>query len=204
MLQSNGATDLFPPAGFAYRARLVRDRVHAAKGEITMPARPVGPGRAAAALALLVLCVGPASPQGLVKKSYLTAALAHEALITAVEACARQGQQVSGVVLDPAGLQQAFLRGDGAGIHTVDTADYKANTTLSFRIDGVDLVERSKTRPPPGPIGKLPRLLLAQGGVLIKAGDEIVGAIGISGARGNNMDTACARAGVDKIKDRLR
>ena len=89
-------------------------------------------------------------------------------------------------------------------ITTVDTADYKANTTLSFRIDGVDLVERSKTRPPPGPIGKLPRLLLAQGGVLIKAGDEIVGAIGISGARGNNMDTACARAGVDKIKDRLR
>jgi uncharacterized protein GlcG (DUF336 family) len=168
-----------------------------------MPARPALPGRAAAAMALLVLGAGPASPQGLVKKSYLTAALAHEALITAVETCARQGQQVSGVVLDPAGLQQAFLRGDGAGIHTVDTADYKANTTLSFRIDGVDLVERSKTRPPPGPIGKLPRLLLAQGGVLIKAGDEIVGAIGISGARGNNMDTACARAGVDKIKDRL-
>jgi len=107
-------------------------------------------------------------------------------------------------VLDPGGLQQAFLRGDGAGIHTVDTADYKANTTLSFRIDGVDLVERSKTRAPPGPIGRLPRLLLAQGAVLIKAGDEIVGAIGISGARGNNMDTACARAGVDKIKDRLK
>ena len=168
-----------------------------------MPPRPALPGRAAAALALLVLGAAPASAQGLVRKSYLTAALAHEALIAAVETCAKQGQHVSGVVLDPAGLQQAFLRGDGAGIHTVDTADYKANTTLSFRIDGVDLVERSKTRPPPGPIGRLPRLLLAQGGVLIKAGDEIVGAIGISGARGNNMDTACARAGVDKIKDRL-
>jgi len=169
-----------------------------------MPPRPASPGRAAAALALLVLGAGPASAQGLVKKSYLTAALAHEALITAVETCAKQGQHVSGVVLDPAGLQQAFLRGDGAGIHTVDTADYKANTTLSFRIDGVDLVERSKTRPPPGPIGRLPRLLLAQGGVLIKAGDEIVGAIGISGARGANVDTDCARAGVDKIKDRLQ
>jgi len=160
--------------------------------------------RAAVALPLLVLCMGPGAAQGLVKKSYLSAALAHEALIAAVETCAKQGQAVSGVVLDPAGVQQAFLRGDGAGIHTVDTADYKANTTLSFRIDGIDLVERSKTRPPPGPIGKLPRLLLAQGGVLIKAGDEIVGAIGISGAKGNNIDTACARAGVDMIKDRLR
>ena len=169
-----------------------------------MRLQPAWLGRAAVALPLLVLCAGSAPAQGLIKKSYLSAALAHEALITAVETCARQGQQVSGVVLDPAGLQQAFLRGDGAGIHTLDTADYKANTTLSFRIDGIDLVERSKTRPPPGPIGRLPRLLLAQGGVLIKAGDEIVGAIGISGARGANVDTDCARAGVDKIKDRLK
>jgi uncharacterized protein GlcG (DUF336 family) len=169
--------------------------------------RPRGavPGFAAAlALPLLAPCTGPANAQALIKKSYLPIELAYEALTTAVETCARQGQHVSGVVLDPAGLQQAFLRGDGAGIHTVETADYKANTTISFRIDGVDLVERSKTRPPPGPIPRLPRLLLAQGGVLIKAGDEIVGAIGISGARGNNVDTACARAGVDKIKDRLK
>jgi uncharacterized protein GlcG (DUF336 family) len=169
-----------------------------------MRLRPVLLGRATVALPLLVLCAGSATAQGLVKKSYLSAALAYEAVTTAVETCASQGQHVSGVVLDPAGLQQAFLRGDGAGIHTVVTADYKANTTLSFHMDGVDLVERAKTRPPPGPIGKLPRLLLAQGGVLIKSGDEIVGAIGISGARGNNVDTACARAGVDKIKDRLR
>jgi uncharacterized protein GlcG (DUF336 family) len=164
----------------------------------------IPPWAAALALPLLVPCTEGAGAQGLIKKSYLPIELAYEALTTAVETCAKQGQHVSGVVLDPDGLQQAFLRGDGAGIHTVETADYKANTTISFRIDGVDLVERSKTRPPPGPIPRLPRLLLAQGGVLIKAGDEIVGAIGISGARGNNMDTACARAGVDKIKDRLK
>jgi uncharacterized protein GlcG (DUF336 family) len=159
---------------------------------------------AAVALPLLVPCTGTATAEALVKKDYLSVELAYEALTTAVETCAKQGQHVSGVVLDPAGLQQAFLRGDGAGIHTIETADYKANTTLSFRIDGIDLVERSKTRPPPGPIGKLPRLILAQGAVLIKAGDEIVGALGISGARGNNIDTACARAGVDKINDRLK
>jgi len=170
-----------------------------------MRLRGAFPSRAAAlALPLLVPWSGPASAEALINKSYLPIELAYEALTTAVETCAGQGEHVSGVVLDPAGLQQAFLRGDGAGIHTVETADYKANTTLSFRIDGADLVERSKTRPPPGPIGKLPRLLLAQGAVLIKAGDEIVGAIGISGARGNNIDTACARAGVDRIKDRLK
>jgi uncharacterized protein GlcG (DUF336 family) len=154
--------------------------------------------------AALALAAAPAASQGLVKKSYLSAALAHEALTTAVETCAKQNQQVSGIVLDPAGVEQAFIRGDGAGIHTVTGADYKAYTALSFRTDGIDLVERSKNGRVPGAINSLPRLLLAQGGVVIKAGDEVVGAIGIAGARGNNIDTACARAGIDKIKDRLK
>jgi uncharacterized protein GlcG (DUF336 family) len=158
----------------------------------------------AAVLALSALAAAPASSQGLVKKTYLSAALAHEALTTAVETCAKQNQQVTGVVLDPAGTQQAFLRGDGAGIHTVTGADYKAYTALSYRTDGIELVERSKKGRVPGAINSLPRLLLAQGGVVIKVGDEIVGAIGIAGARGNNIDTACARAGVAKIQDRLK
>lgn len=158
----------------------------------------------ATAVVLVAFAAAPALSQGLIKKSTLSAALAHEMLTTAVETCAKQGQLVTGVVLDAAGTPQAFLRGDGAGIHTVETADYKAYTALSFRTDGIDMIERAKKGSVPGAINKLPRLLLAQGGVLIKAGDEIVGAIGISGARGNNIDTACARAGIDKIKDRLK
>ena len=160
--------------------------------------------RFTAVLALAALAQSAACAEGLVSAKRLSASLAAELAMDAVTACAQKNYHVGVVVLDYSGVQQVALRGDGAGIHTVDPADYKANTTLSFRIDGVDLVERSKTRAPPGPIGRLPRLLLAQGAVLIKAGDEIVGAIGISGARGNNMDTACARAGADKIKDRLK
>src|ERR1700737_4749391 len=116
--------------------------------------------RVSGALAIVSLFSAPALSQGLVKKTYLTAALAHEALTTAVETCAKQGQQVSGIVLDPAGATQAFLRGDGAGIHTVETADYKAYTALSFLTDGIDMVERSKTGRVPGSINSLPRLLL--------------------------------------------
>jgi uncharacterized protein GlcG (DUF336 family) len=65
------------------------------------------------------------------------------------------------------------------------------------------MVERAKTGRVPGAIAKLPRLLLAQGGVLIRIGDEIVGALGVSGARGNNIDTQCARAAIEKVKDQL-
>ncbi len=42
------------------------------------------------------------------------------------------------------------------------------------------------------------------GGVPIKLGDELIGAIGASGAPGGKLDDARARAGLDKIKDRLR
>jgi|SRR5579871_272914 len=159
---------------------------------------------AASAALLVALMAAPAAAQGTTKTSRMSAMVAYAAVTTAVETCAKQNQQVTAIVLDSSGAQQAFLRGDGAGIHTVEMADYKASTALSFRTDGIDMVARSKTRPVPAAIGKLPRLILAQGGVVIRAGDEIVGAIGVSGARGNNIDTACARAAVDHIKDQLK
>jgi uncharacterized protein GlcG (DUF336 family) len=39
---------------------------------------------------------------------------------------------------------------------------------------------------------------------VIKVGDEVVGAIGASGAPGANLDDACAKAGLDKIRDQLK
>lgn len=112
---------------------------------------------------------------------------------------AKQDQQVTAVVVDISGVQQAMLRGDGAGINTVTTAYHNAFTAVGFKTDTIDLVERAKSQPVSSAIAKVPNLLPAQGGVLIKAGDEVIGAIGISGARGNNIDTACARAGLEKI-----
>ena len=53
-------------------------------------------------------------------------------------------------------------------------------------------------------LAKLPRLLEAGGGVVIKLGDEAIGAIGASGAPGSALDEACAKAGLAKIEDRLK
>jgi uncharacterized protein GlcG (DUF336 family) len=39
---------------------------------------------------------------------------------------------------------------------------------------------------------------------VIKIDDEVVGAIGAAGAPGGDLDDACARAGLDKIRDRLK
>jgi uncharacterized protein GlcG (DUF336 family) len=40
--------------------------------------------------------------------------------------------------------------------------------------------------------------------VLLKVGDEIVGAIGVGGARGSENDEACALAGLERIQSRLK
>jgi uncharacterized protein GlcG (DUF336 family) len=159
--------------------------------------------RTAAVLACGVLSTAICA-QGLVKANRLSAVLASELVAAAVDACAKQDQEVTGVVVDISGVQQAMLRGDGAGINTVTTAYHKAFTAVGFKTDTIDLVARSQGGRVSSAIAKVPNLLLAQGGVLFKAGDEVIGAIGISSARGNNIDTACARAGIEKIKDRLK
>jgi uncharacterized protein GlcG (DUF336 family) len=53
-------------------------------------------------------------------------------------------------------------------------------------------------------LAKLPHLLLFGGGVVIKMHDEVIGAIGAAGAPGGDLDENCARAGVEKIGDRLK
>jgi uncharacterized protein GlcG (DUF336 family) len=47
-----------------------------------------------------------------------------------------------------------------------------------------------------------PNFLSFAGGVPIKVGDEIVGAMGVSGAAPSAIDEKCANAGLEKIKTR--
>jgi uncharacterized protein GlcG (DUF336 family) len=47
-------------------------------------------------------------------------------------------------------------------------------------------------------------LITAQGALPIKAGDEIIGAVGVSGAPGGEKDEACSKAGIDKVADQLK
>jgi uncharacterized protein GlcG (DUF336 family) len=42
------------------------------------------------------------------------------------------------------------------------------------------------------------------GGLLLKVGDDVVGAIGVGGAKGSEKDEACALAGLNKVKSKLK
>ena len=107
------------------------------------------------------------------------------------------------------GLTQAVLRGDGATGTSFDAAQDKAYTAIMLGAgrneDSTGVIaERMGANPNPGGLAKLPHVLLLQGGLRIKAGNEPIGAIGVGGAPGGNLDEACAKAGIDKISARLK
>jgi len=159
---------------------------------------------AVAALGAAALAAGGAQAQGLITTHRIAAALANEAVGAAVAACGQKGYAVSAVLVDVDGVRQAMERGDNAGIHTIDGAQDKAFTAASLKTDTSAIEARFKTIPTPSILAKLPHLILSAGGLVIKIGDEVIGAMGVSGAPGGEKDEACGHAGLDMIKDRLK
>jgi uncharacterized protein GlcG (DUF336 family) len=133
----------------------------------------------------------------------IPSALAVEAAVETVSVCAKQGFHETAVVVDADGVTIAALRGDGTGAHTLDSAHDKAYTAASFKNDTLALAERAKGEDSIAPLSKLPHVMFFGGGVAIKLADETIGAIGAAGAPGAKLDDGCARAGLEKIRDRL-
>jgi uncharacterized protein GlcG (DUF336 family) len=134
----------------------------------------------------------------------IPSALALEAASETVSACASQGFHETAVVVDADGTTIVTLRGDGAGIHTLDSALDKAYTAISFKNDTLVLAERAKGEDSIAPLSKLSHVMFFGGGVVINLADEPIGAIGAAGAPGAKLDDGCARAGLDKIRERLK
>lgn len=112
------------------------------------------------------------------------------------KACAKAkqlGVKVSVVVVDAGGNQVALARMDGANILSPDIARGKAYTAIAFRSHSKEMAERMKDRPAAG-LGLTQvsgnRIVLLPGGVLAKKGDEILGAVGVSGAT-SDQDHEC-------------
>ena len=148
--------------------------------------------------------------QGLVATQKLSAALANELVGESVAQCARNGYKVVAVVVDLDGVRQALLRGDGAPVHSMDNAYYKAYSIASLGLSRKEestkqMADRmAKAAPSTVPQTPLPNVTYAQGGVAILANGQTIGGLGVSGAPGGNFDEECARAALAKIKDRMK
>jgi uncharacterized protein GlcG (DUF336 family) len=117
---------------------------------------------------------------------------------------------VTAAVVDLDGARQAMLRGNGAPIHTLDNAYYKAysaaSLTLARKEDSTKAVadRMSKNAPTTVPQTPLPNVTYGVGGVTIMIAGNAIGGIGVSGAPGGNFDEECARAAIAKIQDRMK
>lgn len=161
-------------------------------------------------LVALGMASAGAHAQGIVNMPKISAALANQLVGDTVAICAQKNYRVVAIVVDLDGVRQAQLRGDGAPIHSMDNAFYKAYSAASLtlgRKEGStkEVADRmAKNAPSTVPQTPLPNVTYGVGGVAIMAGGNIIGGLGVSGAPGGQFDEECARGALAKIQDKLK
>jgi len=146
----------------------------------------------------------PAFAAEVLQEKNISLDLANEAATAAVQFCQGKGWKVSATVVDRAGLLKAMQRADGAGPHTVDASRRNAYTAASARNNTSAMLDTVLKNPTAANLSMIDGFLILGGGMPIRAGDEVIGAIGVGGAPGGQLDDQCAAAGIDKINDRLK
>jgi len=119
-------------------------------------------------------------------------------IIAAAEKKAQEiGQPMNIAVVDAGGNLVAHVRMDKAWIGSVDISINKAWTARAFDIATKDLAELSQSGDQFFGIhaSNRGRVMIFAGGIPLKRGDQVVGAVGVSGGLGK-QDQAVAEAGV--------
>ena len=157
-----------------------------------------------AAAGVLTLLAGSApAEEFVVTYKSLSPELALDLARASLSDCRKRGFQVAIAVVDRFGVTQVMLRDRFAGPHTVSTAQGKAWTAASFRTSTSELNSISQPGMMQAGIRSLPGAVIIGGGLTVEAGGSLLGAVGVSGAPGGDADEACAKAGIEAVRDRL-
>jgi uncharacterized protein GlcG (DUF336 family) len=152
----------------------------------------------------LVVVSGMAGAQAVRTEKTLSLELANQIAAASVAACQANGYAVTATVVDRAGIVRAMQRADNAGPHTVGASQQKAYTSASARNNTLAMMEASQKNPGAAYLVHIPGFLLLGGGVPVRAGNEVIGAVGVGGAPGGHLDEQCAVAAIEKVKDQLK
>ena len=154
-------------------------------------------------LAFLVLLSLQASAQPAQIEKNISMRMALMIIDGVLEQCTKDGYKVSVVVVNKAGMVAASVRGDGTKPHMLEFARLKAYTAVTNPrgLTSLEFKNLAEERPH---LKQIPGVIFVGGGVPIKVGAEVIGAIGVSGAPGEELDETCANAGLAKVAAYLR
>ncbi|MBS9439457.1 heme-binding protein [Photorhabdus noenieputensis] len=139
----------------------------------------------------------------LITERNITLEVANKLASEAIQSCKSNNYNVAVSVIDKSGVLEAVQRMDKAGLHAVEASKMKAYTALSTRRTSEDVMKTAQSSLGAQYLGDIPGFLLIGGGVPVKSGDEVIGAIGISGAPGGSLDQQCALDAIQKIASEL-
>ena len=155
--------------------------------------------------ALVLSAAAPlAQAQAVRSEKNMSLELANQIAAAGVAACQANGHAVAATVVDRAGGVRAVQRADNAGPHTLEASRLKAYTSASAKSATLAMMEGAQKNPAAANLVNIPGYLLLGGGVPVKVGNEVIGAVGIGGAPGGHLDEQCATAALDKVKDQLK
>lgn len=115
--------------------------------------------------------------------------------------CQSKGFHTAAVVVDRSGVALVTLRDEQATPQMMEMARRKAFTARMFRTTTAEWAKRT-TDPEYAPQRDLVDVLALSGGVPVRMGEEVIGAVGSAGSN-LAQDDACAKAGVAKIANVL-
>ena len=113
------------------------------------------------------------------------------------------GQPMNVAIVDEGANLVAFVRMDGAWLGSIDISINKAYTARAFDLPTKDLAVQSQ----PGKqfygihTSNHGRIMIFAGGIPLRRGNQVVGAIGVSGGSGE-QDHAVAMAGAQAFEGR--
>jgi uncharacterized protein GlcG (DUF336 family) len=126
-----------------------------------------------------------------------------DAARAALKTCAGIDQKIGVTVVDSAGIPKVVLASDGASARGVQSSTNKALTALAFQAATSELGEKS------GSDAHLREQLAGNpiynpraGGLLLKRGTTVLGAVGVGGAKGSEKDETCAKAALGVLEAR--
>lgn len=129
--------------------------------------------------------------------------LALEAARAIVEAC--KGYHISVSVIDATGTPKLYYIPDGTdGAHAY-MGFRKAYTALTFKMPTSQVGVLTQTDP--AVVARIKadtNLLTFAGGLVLQAGNEVIGALGVSGAEPSAKDEECGLVGIARIQNRLK